>query len=122
MSRGKRFESVRRLLYPHLPLDGLSAPKRYIRILWRFLFGALPKMPLGSVWPRGIGRLHSGKEVRKRRELSKTMEEYWGEGEHQRDHGAFEKRQLQPENGEAGILPAGHPSLVRKRIAVKGER
>jgi hypothetical protein len=79
-------------------------------------------MPLGSVWPRGVGRLHSGKEVRKRRELSKTMEEYWGEGEHQRNDEAFKKRQRQPENREGDILPARHPSLVRKRIAVKGER
>jgi hypothetical protein len=79
-------------------------------------------MPLGSVWPRGIGRLHSGKEVRKRGELSTTMEENWGEGGHQQDDEAFKKRQLQPETGEGDILPAGHPSLVRKRIAVKGER
>jgi hypothetical protein len=58
--------------------------------------------------------------VRKRRELSKTMEEYWGE--HQRDDEAFDKRQLQPENREGDILPARHPSLVGKRIAAKGER
>jgi hypothetical protein len=79
-------------------------------------------MPLGFVWPGDVGRLHSGKEVRKGRELSKTMEEYWGEGEHQRDDEASKKRQLQPENREGGILPARHPSLVRKRLAVKGER
>jgi hypothetical protein len=58
----------------------------------------------------------------KRRELSKTMEEYWGEVEHQRDDEACKKRQLQPENREGDILPARHTSLVRKRIAVKGER
>jgi hypothetical protein len=79
-------------------------------------------MPLGSVWPRGVGRLHSGMEVRKRRELSKTMEEYWDEGEHQRDVEAFKKRQLQPENRGGDILPARHPSLVQKRIAVKDDR
>ena len=79
-------------------------------------------MPLGSVWPRGVGRLHSDKEVRKKRELSKTMEEYWGVGEHQRDDEVLKKRQLQPENREGDILPARHASLVRKRIAVKGER
>ena len=50
------------------------------------------------------------------------MEEYWGEGEHQQDGEAFKKRQLQPETEEGDILPAGHHSLVRKRIAVKGER
>jgi hypothetical protein len=79
-------------------------------------------MLLGSVWPRGVGRLHTGKDVSKRRELPKAMEEYRGEGEHQRDDEASKKRQLQPENGEGDILPARHPSLVRKRIAVKGER
>ena len=79
-------------------------------------------MPLDAVWPRGVGQLHSGKEVRKMRELLKTMVEYWGEGEHQRDDEASKKRQLQPENREGDILPARHPSLVRKRIAVKGER
>jgi hypothetical protein len=56
------------------------------------------------------------------RELSKTMEEYWDEGEHQRDDEAFKKWQLQPENREGGILPAMHASFVRKRIGVMGER
>jgi hypothetical protein len=79
-------------------------------------------MLLGSVWSGDVGRLHSGKEVSKRRKLSKTMEEYWGGGEYQRDDEASKKWQLQPENREGGILPARHPSLVRKRIAVKGER
>jgi hypothetical protein len=50
------------------------------------------------------------------------MEEYWGEGEHQRDGEVFKKRRLQPENRKGDILPAMYPSLVRKRIAVKGER
>jgi hypothetical protein len=49
-------------------------------------------------------RLHTGKDVSKRRELPKTIEEY--RGDHQRDDEASKKRQLQPENGEGDILPA----------------
>jgi hypothetical protein len=71
-------------------------------------------MPLDAVWPRGVGQLHSGKEVRKMRELLKTMVEYWGEGEHQRDDEAFKIWQLHPENREGDIQPAMHALLVRK--------
>ena len=39
------------------------------------------------------------------KELSGTMVEYWDEGEHQRDHEAFKKWQLQAEQAweDAGL-------------------
>ena len=46
------------------------------------------------------------------KELSDTMVEYWDEGEHQRDHEAFKKWQLQPENREGFVLNYPRDDLI----------